>query len=218
MYVLIAGGHGQIALRLSAQLSLRGDRVTSVIRNPDHTADVEQTGAVAVLLDLESATAEQLAAHLDGVDAVVFAAGAGPGSGPARKDTVDRAAAELLASAAALAGVRRYVLISATGVDDEPDPARDETWAAYVRAKKAAEVAIQATGLEWTILRPGRLTNDPAVGKVLLAPPPVPKGEITRDDTAAVVVALLDAPETAGMVLDLHEGDVPISQAVATLA
>lgn len=218
MHVVIAGGHGQIGLRLAALLAGRGDTVTGVIRNPDHRDDVERTGASALVLDLESASAADLAAGLAGADAVVFAAGAGPGSGTARKDSVDRAAAVLLADAAVLAGVRRYLLVSSPGVDAPPAPGTDEVWAAYLKAKKAAEDAIRATDLDWTILRPGALTNHPGTGRVLLTPPPVGRGSITRDDTAAVLVALLDAPQTAGAVLDLIEGDTDIASAAGALA
>ncbi len=214
MHVVIAGGHGKIALQLAALLAGRGDVVTSVVRNPEHRADVETAGASVAVLDLESAAVGDLATHLKGADAVVFAAGAGPGSSVEREDTVDRAAAELLADAAAQAGVTRYLLVSSTGVDDPPAPGTDEVWAAYLRAKKAAEDAIRATDLDWTILRPGRLTDDPATGRVLLGPPPVVRGDVTRADTAAVLAALLDAPGTAGQVLELREGDVAVADAV----
>jgi uncharacterized protein YbjT (DUF2867 family) len=215
--VVIAGGHGQIGLRLTAQLAGRGDLVTGVVRNPDHRADVEGAGGTAAVCDLETATAADLATHLTDADAVVFAAGAGPSSGVARKDTVDRAAAVLLADAALLAGVQRYVMVSAMGVDDEPDPDRGEVWVAYLRAKRAAEEALRQTTLDWTILRPGLLTDDPAVGKVLLAPS-VPRGAVTRDDTAAVLAALLDAPTTAGQTLELVEGDDDVLAAVVAVA
>ena len=219
MQVVIAGGHGKIGLRLAVLLAGRGDVVTGVVRNPDHVADVERAGATAAVLDLESAGAGDLATVLADADAVVFAAGAGPGSGVDRKDTVDRAAAELLAEAARLAGVRRYLLVSSAGVDDEPAAERGEVWAAYIGAKRAAEDAIRtADHLDWTILRPGSLTDDPAVGRVQLAPPPVPHGSVTRDDTAAVLVALLDAPGSAGTVLELREGDDDVVAAVAAVA
>lgn len=217
MHVVIAGGHGKIGLRLAALLAGRGDTVTAVVRNPDHRADVETAGATCVVVDLESAPVDELAAHLKGADAVVFAAGAGPNSGVERKDTVDRAAALLLADAAKQAGVRRYLLVSSTGVDADPDPGSGEVWIAYLRAKKAAEDAIRATDLAWTILRPGRLTDDPGVGKVLLATPPVDRADVTRDDTAAVLAALLDAPGTAGRVLELREGDVDVLEAVVAV-
>ena len=214
--VVIAGGHGQIALRLTALLAGRGDVVTGVVRNPDHRADVEGAGGEAAVLDLETATVDDLAAQLTGADAVVFAAGAGPSSGVPRKDTVDRAAAVLLADAAEQAGVRRYLLVSAIGVDDEPAADAGEVWVAYLRAKRAAEEALRATALDWTILRPGGLTDDPGVGRVLLAAS-VPRGTVTRDDTAAVLAALLDAPDTVGQTLELVEGDDDILAAVAAV-
>ena len=218
MQVVIAGAHGKIGLRLVALLAGRGDVVTGVVRNPDHRGDVEQAGGTVAVVDLESATAEELAVHLADADAVVFTAGAGPGSGVARKDTVDRAAAELLAEAARLAGVRRYLLVSSTGVDEPLDPGRDEVWAAYVKAKKAAEEALRATDLDWTILRPGRLTDDPGTGRVLLSPPPVERADVTRDDTAAVLAALLDSPGSIGKVLELREGDDEVHEAVAAVS
>jgi uncharacterized protein YbjT (DUF2867 family) len=216
VHVVIAGGHGKIGLRLAALLAARADVVTGVVRNPDHVPDLERVGATAVVLDLETAAADELAPVLEGADAVVFAAGAGPGSGVDRKDTVDRAAAVLLADAARIAGVRRYLLVSSPGVDEPPAPDRGEVWAAYIAAKKAAEEAIQAADhLDWTILRPGSLTDEPGVGKVLLAPPPVPLGSVTRDDTAAVLAALLDARGSAGKVLELREGESDVLEAVA---
>ena len=218
MHVVIAGGHGKIGLRLAAVLAGRGHVVTGLVRNPDHRADVETAGATAAVVDLESASVDELAAHLDGADAVVFTAGAGPNSGVARKDTVDRAAAVLLADAARQAGVRRYLLVSSTGVDAPPAPGTDEVWAAYLVAKKAAEDAIRDTDLDWTILRPGRLTDDPGNGKVLLAAPPVERGDVTRDDTAAVLAALLEAPGTAGRVLELREGDTDLLEAVTRVS
>jgi len=214
VHVVIAGGHGKIALRLTARLAARADIVTSLVRNPDHRADVEQAGGRPVVVDLEATTVDDLAPILRGADAVVFAAGAGPGSGAARKDTVDRAAAVLLAEAALAAGVQRYLLVSSTGVDDPPRPGTDEVWAAYLAAKKAAEEAVRASALAWTILRPGALTDDPGTGRVLLAPPPVPRAEVTRDDTAAVLVALLDTPATAGQILELRAGDTDVDNAV----
>jgi uncharacterized protein YbjT (DUF2867 family) len=215
MRIVIAGGHGQIALLLSRRLSDRGDSVVGLIRNPAHAAEVLASGAEPVTADLEAADAATLAGHLTGADAVVFAAGAGPDSGAPRKDTVDRAAAVLLADAATLAGVRRYLLVSAMGVDDAP--AGDEVFAVYLRAKAAAEQDLRARDLDWTILRPGGLSNDPATGTVRLAPH-VDSGRVPRDDVAAVLVALLDEPGTAGTTLELVGGDDPIPAAVAAAA
>jgi uncharacterized protein YbjT (DUF2867 family) len=216
MRVVVAGGHGKIALILSRLLAARGDEVVGLIRNPAHAGGVEATGARAVVCDLESVTAADLAAHLAGADAVVFAAGAGPGSGTARKDTVDRGASVLLADAATAAGVRRYVQISSINADNAPPPGTDDVFAAYLRAKKAAEDDLRARPLDWTILRPGRLTDDPPAGTVRLAPK-VDSGAVTRADVAAVIVALLDTPASIGAVLELVGGDTPVGDAVATI-
>jgi uncharacterized protein YbjT (DUF2867 family) len=214
MRVVVAGAHGQVARRLGRLLSGRGDTVVGIVRNAGHAADLTVDGVEPVVLDLEAASVDEVIGVVSGADAVVFAAGAGPGSGAARKDTVDRAAAVLLAEAARAAGVHRYLLVSSTGVDDPPRPGTDEVWAAYLTAKKAAEDAIRASALAWTILRPGALTDDPGTGRVLLAPPPVPPAEVTRDDTAAVLVALLDTPATAGQILELRAGDTDVDKAV----
>ena len=212
MRIVIAGGHGQIARLLSRRLADRGDTVVGLVRNPDHTPDLTADGATPVVVDLEATDPATLAAHLTGADAVVFAAGAGPGSGVARKDTVDRAAAALLADAAALAGVRRYLLVSAMGTDDPP--AGDEVFAVYLRAKAAAEDDLRARDLDWTVLRPGGLTDAPATGLVGLARHVEP-GRVPRDDVAAVLVALLDTPATSGATYELVGGDVPVAEAVA---
>jgi uncharacterized protein YbjT (DUF2867 family) len=212
--VVIAGGHGKIALRLTKLLADKGDDVVGIVRNPEHVDDVKQTGGDAVVLDLEEATVDDVAAILDGADAVVFAAGAGPGSGSARKDTVDRAASILYADAAEQAGVRRFLQVSAIGLDRANDPDVDEVFAAYLRAKDAADQDVMARdGLDWTILRPGLLTDDPGTGKVSLAEH-VGGGVVTRDDVAAVLVALLDRPETADHVYELVGGDTPIDEAL----
>ncbi len=213
MRIAIAGGHGKIALRLERLLSAGGHTAVGIVRNPDHVAEVEATGATAVVVDLEAVTSEELARHLAGADAVVFAAGAGPGSGAARKDTVDRGAAVLLADAAASAGVRRYLLVSSMGAGAEPPPGTDDVFAAYLRAKTAAEEDLRARDLDWTILRPGGLTDDAGTGRVRLEPQ-VARGSVPRDDVAAVLAALLEEPRTAGTVLELVSGDVPVAAAV----
>jgi uncharacterized protein YbjT (DUF2867 family) len=211
--VVIAGGHGQIALRLERALAARGDAAVGLIRNPAHAADVRATGAEALVCDLEYTTVEAVAAHLAGADAVVFAAGAGPGSGIARKDTVDRAASVLFADAAEAAGVRRFVQVSSINADRARQAGPDDVFGAYLVAKKAAEDDLRPRPLDWTILRPGRLTDEPGTGRVRLARR-VDPGEVTRDDVAGVLVALLDTPRTAGLVLELVGGDTPIPDAV----
>ncbi|MBE1535155.1 NAD(P)H-binding protein [Actinomadura algeriensis] len=218
MDVVIAGGHGQIALRLSRLLAARGDTVRGLIRNPDHADDLREAGAEPVVCDLETATADEVAGLLTGADAVVFAAGAGPGSGAARKDTVDRAAAVLAADAAERAGVRDFLQVSAMGADERPDTSRGDVWAAYIRAKGEAEDDLRARdALDWLILRPGRLTDDPGTGLVRLDEPPIGHDAVTRDDVAAVLVALLDEPRVRRRTLDLLNGGTPVGDAVADL-
>ncbi len=218
MRVVIAGGHGKIALLLERMLTQRGDQAVGLIRNPDQVTEVEQTGAEAVVLDLESSSPAVVAAALDGADAAVFAAGAGPGSGATRKDTVDRAASVLLAEAAGQAGVRRFVQISGIGVDQPPAAGTDQVWAAYLAAKAAAEEDLRARDLDWTILRPGGLTDDPPTGKVRLAAPPLPRGQVSRADVAAVILTLLDEPGTRGLTLDLVAGSTPVGAAARDVA
>ncbi|GAA2057082.1 MULTISPECIES: NAD(P)H-binding protein [Streptomyces] len=217
MRTVIAGGHGKIAQRLERLLAARGDRPAGLIRKPEQAEALLAAGAEPLVCDLESASVAELTRHLEGADAVVFAAGAGPGSGAERKETVDRAAAALLADAAEAAGVRRYVMVSAINVDEEPPAGTDPVFAAYLRAKAAADADLRArTGLDWTILRPGRLTDAPGTGLVDLSPD-APRGEITRDDVAAVLAALLDTPATTGLTLNLVNGATAIPAAVARL-
>ncbi len=219
MRVVIAGGHGKIALLLEHQLAERGDEPVALIRNPDHVDEVRAAGAEPVTVDLESISAVDLAKHLAGADAVVFAAGAGPGSTAERKRTVDRDGALLLADAAATAGVRRYLIVSAMGAADAPSQADDDSvWAEYLRAKRDADEGVLGNdALDATVLRPGRLTDEPATGRVTLAETPVGHEEVTRADTAATLVALLDAPGTVGRTLELINGTVPLGTAVDEL-
>ncbi|KXK58222.1 NAD-dependent dehydratase [Micromonospora rosaria] len=216
MRVVIAGGHGKIARLLGQDLARRGDTPVGLIRNPDHAATLTALGVEPVRCDLEHADVDTVAGHLAGADAVVFAAGAGPGSGAARKDTVDRAAAGLLADAAQTAGVRRYLLVSSMGVDRDPAAGTDDVFVAYLRAKKAAEDDLTGRDLDWTVLRPGRLTDDPPTGRVALAPQ-VDSGAVPRADVAAVLLALLDQPRTAGVCAELVGGDTGVAEAVAAL-
>lgn len=218
MRIVIAGGHGQIALRLERLLAGRGDEVAGIVRRPEQAGDLLAAGAEPVVCDLETATVADVARHLEGADAAVFAAGAGPGSGIERKESVDRGAASLFADAAEAAGVRRFVVVSSMGADKEPPEGTDEVFAAYLRAKGAADADVRSrSGLDWTILRPGRLTDDPGTGLVRLAES-TGRDEITRDDVAAVLVALLDEPRTAGRTLELIGGDTPVEEAVRAIA
>jgi uncharacterized protein YbjT (DUF2867 family) len=215
MRIVIAGGHGQIALHLERLLAARGDEPVGLIRNPDHAADLQAAGATPVVVDLERATVDQLAASLAGADAVVFAAGAGPGSGVDRKDSVDRAAAALLADAAQAAGVRRYVMVSAMGADGY-DPDSTDVFQVYLRAKAQADADLRGRDLDWTVVRPGGLTNSAPTGLVTLGDS-TGRGSIPRADVAAVLLAVLDHPTTVGKQFELISGPTPIAEALAQL-
>lgn len=218
MRTVIAGGHGQIALRLERQLAERGDSAVGLIRNPGHADDLRAVGAEPVVLDLESASVEEVAAALADADAAVFAAGAGPGSGAARKQTVDHAAAVLLADAAERAGVRRFLVVSSVGADPAAAGA-DPVFTAYLRAKGRADDAIRSrTALDWTILRPGSLTDSPGTGRVTLTTGRAGRGSVPREDVATTLVALLSTPASAGLTLELLSGGTPVEQAVREVA
>lgn len=215
MHIVIAGGHGKIALLLERLLTERGDTAAGLIRNPTQAADLEAVGAAAIVLDLEHSSVAEVAGQLRGADAVVFAAGAGPGSGVTRKTTVDRDAAILLADAAEAAGVTRYVMVSAISADDRSlDESYDEVFRAYIRAKSDADAEVRARrGLATTIVRPGRLTDEPGTGRVTVADA-TGRGAIARADVAAVLLAVLDSPDTAGRTFEVISGDTPIGAAL----
>ncbi len=211
MDVAIAGAHGKIALRLSRLLTTGGDRVIGLIRNPDHAGEVSDAGARPVVCDLEQASAEEIAAAIDGADAVVFAAGAGPGSGAERKLTVDRDGAIKLLRAAVIAGVPRYVIVSAVGAEDPP--AGGEVFEVYLRAKAEADAAVSASDRDWTILRPGGLTDDPGTGNARIDRAPY-RGSVARDDVAAVLARVLAVPASVGATLYVNSGEEPIERAL----
>jgi uncharacterized protein YbjT (DUF2867 family) len=211
--IVIAGGHGQIALRLAALLSARGEGVRSLIRNPGHEAGVRAVGAEPVVADMERVP--DLSEFTDGADVVVFAAGAGPGSGPERKRTVDLGAAVKLLEAARRTGARRYLMISSMGAGDPASGG--EVMRPYLEAKAEADAALVASDLDWTIVRPGRLNDGPGTGLVRAAPSLGQLGDITRDDVAAVLAACLDEPRTVRATFEVLQGETPIAQALAAL-
>jgi len=217
--IAIAGAHGQVGRRLGRLLTARGDTVVGLIRNPDHRDDVANDGAEPVVLDLESAAVEDVAALLAGADAVVFAAGAGPNSGAERKHTVDYGAAVLLADAAERAGVRPYLLLSSMGVElarQGTPRGMDPVFAVYLQAKLRAEDEIlPRTRLATTIVRPGRLTDEPGTGRVTLGHG-IELADVPRDDVAAVLAALLHSEKT-DEVIELVAGSTPIDEAIAGL-
>ncbi|MHA6801823.1 NAD(P)H-binding protein [Salinifilum ghardaiensis] len=215
MRVAIAGAHGQIARHLTRELVRRGDEVTGFVRNPDHVADVIEDGALPRVVDVENADARTVAGELSGVDAAVFAAGAGPGSGAARKDTVDRAGSVLLAEACETAGVARFVQISAMGTTRPNPPDVGEVFGAYLDAKREAEADLRSRQLDWTILRPGRLTDGEPTGLVELAAS-VARDDVTRADVAATAVAVLDERRSVRKALEVVNGATPIVEALRT--
>ena len=211
MDVLIAGGHGQVARRLIRLLAREGHTARAVIRNPDQAADIEADGGVPVVCDLEH---EDVVPHVRGADAIVFAAGAGPGSGPERKQTVDLGAAVKCVEAAQAAGVARFVIVSSIGAQD---PEAGGPMAPYLRAKADADAAVAASGLDWTIVRPGSLGNDAGTGLVDVSTELGRRGPVARDDVALVLLETLAAPGTIGLTFEVFAGNVPAREAVRKL-
>jgi uncharacterized protein YbjT (DUF2867 family) len=223
MRIVIAGGHGKIALLLERRLADAGHDPVGIVRNADHTADLEAAGARALVLDLEKTDVDTLAGHLDGADAVVFAAGGGGGSGAERKLTIDRDGAILLADAAEKAGVGRYVMVSAIGTDDF-DPARaelpaendDDVYQVYMRAKSEADADLRGRDLDWTIVRPGGLTDDAGTGLVTAATT-VERGTIPRADVAEIIATALLEGTAVKTQFEVVSGDATVSDALATI-
>ncbi|MEA2135632.1 MAG: hypothetical protein QOC68_3541 [Solirubrobacteraceae bacterium] len=212
MDVLVAGGHGKIARHLLRLLAQQGHHARGLIRNPDHAADLEADGAVPVLCDLEH---DDPRPHLGAAEAIVFAAGAGPGSGPERKRTVDYGGAVKLIEAAAELGVRRYLMVSSMGADDPASAT--EAMRPYQQAKHDADEALAASGLEWTIVRPGGLTDEPGSGLVAIAERLGRSGQVPRQDVALVLLECLGADNTIRKTFEVLEGDVPVREAIAAL-
>jgi nucleoside-diphosphate-sugar epimerase len=212
MQVAIAGGHGKIAMRLARRLADRGVRVVSLIRDPQHSEDIRSVGATPVLCDLERASAPEIAESIAGADAAVFAAGAGAGSGATRKLTVDRDGAIKLLQASASAGVSRYLVISSIGAEAPPDG--EDVFSVYLRAKAEADAAVEQSDREWTIVRPGRLTDDPGRGRVRIDTDPF-HGNVPREDVAAVIDSLLASEGAARRILYVNEGERTIEDALA---
>jgi uncharacterized protein YbjT (DUF2867 family) len=212
MDVVVAGGHGQVGLRLLRLLAEQGDRARGLIRNPDHAADLEAAGAEPVLCDLERE--DDVAGYVEGADAVVFAAGAGPGSGPARQQTVDLGGATKLIDAAGRNGISRYLMVSSVGAD-RPERASGQM-RPYIEAKAEADRQLEASGLDYTIVRPGRLTNEPGTGRIRVGAD-IGYGEVTRDDVAATLAAVLRTDTTIGKAFILLAGGTPVEQALRDL-
>lgn len=216
MEVAIAGGHGQIALLLGKRLADEDHDVRGLIRNPDHGDDLHAAGIEPVLCDLESADDHEVREAVGGADAIVFAAGAGPGSGAERKQSMDFGGAAKLIDAAKQNGIRRYLMVSSRGAGNPPPPGKGDVFGEYLRAKAAADQALEASGLEYTIVRPGGLTNDPPTGRVELGSG-FDAGNIPRADVATVLHACLFLPHTIDWTFDVISGETPIEAALASL-
>jgi len=214
--IVIVGGHGKIARLLVAPLVEAGHQVVSLVRDPAHAADLEPLGAEVALLDIETDPTDRFAELFTGADAIVFSAGGGPDGKIERKRTVDLGGSLKSIEAATATGARRFVQVSAISVDTPLPDDTEPVWRAYVEAKRDADVALRASGLDWTIIRPGRLTDDPPTGSIALGPD-VPRGEVTRADVAAVLAAVIDDPRTIGHQWNLVGGGLPIAQAIDAL-
>lgn len=211
MDVVIAGGHGKVGRRLARLLVARGDRVRGLIRNPDHAGDLREDGSEPVVCDLEGADVSDVAAAVEGAEAVVFAAGAGPGSGAERKLTIDRDGAVKLLEAARSAGAPRYVIVSSVGAENPPED--DDVFSVYLRAKAEADRAVMDSDRHWTVVRPGMLTDDPGSGRVRIQEEPI-RAEVSRDDVAAVLAAVVDESRAVSRVLYVVGGDDLIGEAL----
>jgi len=213
MRVVVVGGHGKVARLLAPLLVARGDEVVPLVRRPEHADELAALGTQPVLLDIEESDGQDFATAFAGADAVVFAAGAGPDGNAGRKRSVDLEGSLKSQEGARRAGVRRFVQVSAIGVDAPITDDMPAVWAAYVVAKRDADDALRGTDLDWTILRPGGLTDDEGTGRVTLGEH-VERGEIPRADVAAVVAAVLHDDSTVGRQWELVSGDVPIAEAL----
>lgn len=212
--IAIIGGHGKVALELSGILTKDGAEVTSIVRNPDHRDDVAATGATPLVLDVENATTEKIAAALTGHDAVVWSAGAGGGS-PERTYAVDRDAAIRSMEAADQAGVRRYVMVSYLGAGADHGVPADNSFHAYAEAKAAADAHLRGSSLDWTILGPGSLTDGPGNGLIDVDPADTSSGTGTaRANVALVAAAVLGLPQTVGRTIEFRDGTLPLAAAL----
>lgn len=208
MKVVIAGGHGKIAMHLHPMLKQKGHNVRGLIRKEEQADDLRKAGAEPVIVDLEQV--DDISEYVGNADAVVFAAGAGPGSGEERKWSVDRDGAIKLIEAAKKKGVDKYVMISAMGLDT---PRGDEVFQVYQKAKAQADEALRNSGLNYVIVKPGRLTNEDGTGKVRIAEK-LDRGEIPREDVARVIAEVLDNDSIKNVEFDLLSGEDDIDKAL----
>lgn len=214
--IAVVGGHGQVARLLLSELAAAGHTPVALVRNEDYRTDLEARGAEVDLLDIEQQGTDDFARVLEGADAVVFAAGGGPDGNIQRKRTVDLEGSLKSIDAAKRVGIRRFVQVSAINVDDPLPEDTPDVWRAYVEAKRDADAALRDSGLDWTIIRPGRLTDEPGTGRVALGAD-VERGDVPRADVAAVLAAVLLEERTVGRQWNLVTGQTPIAEAVQAL-
>ncbi len=216
MRIAIVGGHGKVALHLHPLLAAAGHTPLALVRSESYRDELESLGAEVGLLDIENQDSDGFAAAFAGCDAVVFAAGGGPDGNIVRKRTGDLEGSTKSIAGAKAAGIKRFVQVSAINVD-EPVPAdAGEVWKAYVEAKRDADIALRDSDLEWTILRPGGLTDEPGTGRVKLAPK-LERDTIPRADVAAVIAAVIDDDATVGKQWELVSGDASVDEAIAAV-
>lgn len=214
MRIVIAGGHGQIARQFAKLVAAAGHHPVGMIRRPEQISDLQEDGTEPALIDLEQTDVAEMTGIVRGADAVVFAAGGGPDGDAGRKETVDKGAAIMLADAAEAAGVRRFVMLSAMGTD-QADPDSSDVMQVYLRAKQAADDDIRSRDLDWTIVKPGLLTDDVPTGRVQVGD--LARGAVTRGDVAHVLAEVIEADHTVGRTFDVLGGDTPIAEAVSSL-
>ena len=215
MIVLVAGANGKTARSLVRMLVEEDHKVRGLVRKEEQLSEVKQDGAEPVLVDLEEEVEGDVGRAVEGCDAIVFAAGAGPGSGAARKETMDYGGAVKLIEAAEKHGVRRYLMLSAMGAAD-PESGSEEM-RPYLSAKARADERLQSSGLDYTIIRPGSLTNERGTGRIDAAPSLGRRGEISREDVAAIFAVTLEAENTFGKTFEALSGDTPIREAIAAI-
>lgn len=211
MKITIVGAHGNIAMLLHPMLIQNGHSVRGIIRKEEQAEDLRKTGVEPVIANIEKQ--DDISEAVGNVDAVLFAAGAGPGSGTERKWTVDRDGAIKLMEACHKNGIDRYVIISAMGLDSLRG---SEVFQVYLKAKAEADEALRKSGLNYTIVKPGRLTDEAGTGKVLVGKN-LERGEIPREDVAAVIAKVFEMQETIGKEFDLLSGNQPIPKALSDL-
>ena len=210
MKITVVGAHGSIAQLLHPKLIEKGHTVRGIIRKEEQAETLREMGVEPQITDIEKET--DISDSVGDADAVVFAAGAGPGSGEERKYTVDRDGAIKLMRACQTNGINRYIMISAMGLDT---PRGNEVFQVYQKAKAEADEALRHSGLNYTIIKPGRLTDDEGTGKIKIGD--LEGGEIPREDVASVIAAAIENESTNRKSFDLLSGDQSIEKALSSL-